>query len=456
MEKAGDGEYPRLFGTNGIRGIPNVDLTAEFCALIGRSIGKHFSSGTIVMGRDTRSTGDFVYSSVLSGVLSSGSDVIDLGILPTPALQYYCKTRGLYGIVITASHNPPRFNGIKCIDSDGTELDRAEEEKIEKIYYARDFSEVPWEGIGRAYPRNGAIDQYHDAILGQVDVEKIRRKKYRVLVDSGNGASYFSTPRLMEKLGCSLVTLNANPDGRFSSRDSEPKPENLKDITSLMKTGGFDIGVAHDGDADRAVFIDETGKFIDGDKTLSLVVSSVISEGDKVVTPVSSSDAIDEVCREKGAVLVRTKVGAPVVSRTMIDEKAMIGGEENGGVIYGKHQYCRDGAMTAALVLNLMAENGKKISALISGLPDYTIVKRQAELKLEWPELLDRLAEHSSVEEADFTDGLKVIREDGWILIRPSGTEPIIRIYGQSKSPETARKYCEEFVGIVDVLQAQT
>ncbi len=453
MVTAEEGNYPRLFGTNGIRGVPNVDLTADFCSRVGRSIGEHFSADTIAMGRDTRSTGDFVFSSVVSGVLASGTGVIDLGVLPTPAVQYYCKSNGLFGVVITASHNPPQFNGIKCIDRDGTELERSEEEKIERIYHDGKFSEMPWEKIGRVSGRNDAIALYHDGILRQVDGGKIRGRKYRVLVDTGNGASYFSTPLLMEKLGCKLVTLNSNPDGRFSSRDSEPKPENLKNLMALMKTGEFDLGIAHDGDADRAVFIDEEGNFIDGDKTLGLVVSSVVSKGDRVVTPISSSDALDEICESKGAILVRTKVGAPLVSRAMISEKAMIGGEENGGVIYGKHQYCRDGAMTAALVLNLMAARGKKISELISELPDYTIIKKHTALKLPWPELLEKLSRHSAVEKADFTDGLKVIRDNGWVLVRPSGTEPIIRVYGQSKSKEVAEKYCDEFVSILGELQ---
>lgn len=456
MVTAEEGDYPRLFGTNGIRGIPDVELTADFCSRMGRSIGKHFSSDTVVMGRDTRSTGDFVFSSVVSGILASGTSVIDLGILPTPAVQYYCKTKGLFGVVITASHNPPQFNGIKCIDKDGTELDRSEEEKIEKIYHKGDFSKSRWQDIGVITARNDAISLYHDAILNQVEADRIRERGLRVLVDTGNGASYFSTPGLMEKLGCKLVTLNSNPDGRFSSRDSEPKPENLGNLLALMKSGEFDVGIAHDGDADRAVFIDENGNFIDGDKTLSLVVSSVVAEGDRVVTPISSSNALDEICREKGATLVRTKVGAPLVSRAMISEKAKIGGEENGGVIYGKHQYCRDGAMTAALVLNLMAVRGKKVSELISELPDYTIVKKQAKLEMSWPELLEKLASHEAVGKADFTDGIKIIRDDGWILVRPSGTEPIIRIYAQSKSKEVASDYCGEFVKIINGLQGHT
>lgn len=453
MESGSGTESRRLFGTNGIRGFPNVDLTAEFCTNIGKSIGHYRSGSIIAMGRDTRSTGDFIFSSVLAGVLSTGSQVLDLGVLPTPAVQYYCKTKGIFGIVITASHNPPEFNGIKCISSDGTELERSEEEKIEEIYHKKSYREQDWENIGRSKALNEGMLHYIGGVLSQVDADAIRKKKYRVLVDTGNGAAFRSTPFLLENLKCRLVSLNANPDGRFSSRNSEPKPENLGNLTALMKTGNFDLGIAHDGDADRAVFIDEKGNFIDGDKTLALIVKSVARKGDRVVTPISSSDAIDEICNKNGAELIRTKVGAPIVSRAMIENNALIGGEENGGVIYGRHQFCRDGAMTVALVLEMMAKTGRRISDLIGDLPAYTIVKKHAPLKMGWSDLLEKISDHSAVDKADFTDGIKVIRRDGWILIRPSGTEPILRIYGQSKSEETAKKYADEFVNIVSGLQ---
>ncbi len=447
---------PRLFGTNGIRGFPNQDLSAEFCVKVGKSIATYCKGSTIAMGRDTRSTGDFVFSSVLAGLLSIGSNVLDLGVLPTPAVQYYCKTKKIFGVVITASHNPPEFNGIKSVDSDGTELDRSEEEKIEEIFQKENFKPVVWNSIGRVRGLNDAMNHYVDGILSRVDVDNIRRKEFRVLVDVGNGASYQSTPFLLESLNCKVVSLNANPDGKFTSRNSEPKPANLTDLISLMKTGNFSLGIAHDGDADRAVFIDEKGEFIDGDKTLTLVVENVVGRNDKVVTPVSSSDAIEEICRKKGAELIRTKVGAPIVSRTMIQEKAKIGGEENGGVIFGEHQYCRDGAMTVALVLNLMAKTGMPISSLIAKLPAYTIVKKEAHLRMDWGKLLSALSNRREVDKADFTDGIKILREDGWILIRPSGTEPIVRIYGHSRSPEIAEKYSGEFVSIVAEIQGHT
>lgn len=446
-------DYPPIFGTNGIRGVPNKDLSTEFSLEIGKAIGTFFGTGIIAMARDTRDTGNMIFNSVSSGIMSSGSDVVDLGILPTPALQFYCKSRGIPGVVITASHNPPRFNGIKCIDSDGTELKREREEKIEVIYYEKSFSVSGWDHAGRLESDNTAVRKYLDGVISRVDADAIRSRNYRVLVDSGNGASYFTSPQLLRELGCSVVTLNAYPDGKFTSRTSEPRPENLKDLIALMRNGGFDLGIAHDGDADRAVFVDEKGNFIDGDMTLGLVVKSVAGKGDTVVTPISSSDALTEICEESGARLIRTRVGAPLVSRTMIENRAKIGGEENGGIIYGEHQYCRDGAMTAALILNLMAAHGNRISELIRSLPEYHIHKLSVERKKEWGSIEKALLVYAEGAEADRTDGLKLVFRDGWVLMRPSGTEPIIRVYGESRDEKRAREIALEYEALIMGIQ---
>lgn len=450
---ASDSKYPPIFGTNGIRGVPNGDLTTEFSLEIGKAIGTYFGKVQIAMGRDTRDTGSMIFNAVSSGIMSTGASVLDVGMLPTPAVQFFCKSRGIPGVVITASHNPPRFNGIKCIASDGTELKREDEEKIEKIYYEKAYEVAQWENAGMLKSDASAFELYVSSIFSRIDHEKVRSKKYRVLVDTGNGAAYATTPTLLRRLGCSVVSLNAFPDGMFTSRSSEPKPENLKDLMSLMKNGGFDLGIAHDGDADRAVFVDEKGHFIDGDITLTMVVKSVIGKGDTVVTPLSSSDAITEVCEDAGARLIRTRVGAPLVSRTMIENKATIGGEENGGIIYGAHQYCRDGAMTVALVLNLMASESLKISELASQLPEYHIHKLSVERKKEWKLLEGSIMQYSTPSSVDRSDGLKLYFEDGWVLMRPSGTEPIIRIYGESRDAKRAKELAMEYEALILGLQ---
>lgn len=450
-----DTKYPPLFGTNGIRGVPNADLSTEFALNVGKAIGTYAMGGTIAMARDTRDSGNMIFNAVSSGIMSTGCSVTDLGILPTPALQFFCKRKSLFGVVITASHNPPRFNGIKCIATDGTELRREHEEEIEHLYYDGSYKISSWENTGKLDQDNTAIGLYLEGIISQVESEKIRKRKYRVLVDSGNGASYYTSPTLLRKLGCSVVSLNAYPDGMFTSRTSEPRPENLKDLMSLMKSGGFDLGIAHDGDADRAVFVDEKGNFIDGDMTLSLVVKSLVKKGETVVTPLSSSDAITDICRDTSAKLIRTKVGAPVVSRAMIDNSARIGGEENGGIIYGQHQYCRDGAMTAALILNIMASEGKKISELIAALPQYFIHKTSVERKKNWKVMEKKILEYATPRDIDRTDGLKLYLDEGWVLMRPSGTEPIIRVYGESSDMKKAREIALEYEALIMGLQEE-
>ncbi len=433
----------RLFGTNGIRGIPNKELTSDFCLSIGKAIGTYFG-GTVALGSDNRLTKDMLLEAVNAGILSTGTNVVKIGVMPTPGIQYYCKTHSIPGVMITASHNPPQFNGIKCIDSDGTELARSKEEKIEEIYFDSAFKISNWDVMGTNKDDNTGPDNYLNGVMSKIDVNRIRERKFRICADLGNGAAYLTTPELLSRLKCSVVTLNANPDGLFTSRESEPKPANLKYLMSLVSSGEFDFGVAHDGDADRTVFIDEKGNFIDGDKTLSLFVKHFVKKGDMVVTPVSSSDAIEDICKESGSSVVRTRVGAPIVSRSMIEKKATLGGEENGGIIYGPHQYCRDGAMTLGIILDIMSRTGKKLSELISEIPQYTIVRKTIPSTGKFEEFSKKLEEHLKGYSVDRMDGIKVRKDHNWVLARPSGTEPIIRIFTHSDKREEAERLMNE------------
>ncbi len=446
------GQKKRLFGTNGIRGTPNVDLTPNFAMEIGQSIGSYFHTGRIAIATDTRLTGAMIQAAVGSGIMSTGTELVSLGILPTPGLQFYCRTHSIFGVMITASHNPPQFNGIKCIDKDGTELSEENEIGVEEVYFSRKFTVPDWSKCGTLRQDNSADSAYVSAIIGRVDASAISRSNFRVAFDAGNGASYQTTPAMLSDLGAQVVSLNCNADGRFTSRESEPKPENLASLLELVKSGQFDLGIAHDGDADRAVFIDEKGKFIDGDKTLSLIVSHTARKGDTVVTPISSSDCISEVCDRVGARLIRTKVGAPIVSRKMIELKARIGGEENGGVIYSEHQVCRDGAMTAALVLQLMAKTGSSISNLIGELPKYTLTKRAVHITKPWSELLLSLEDEISGKDVDRMDGIKIKEGKNWVLIRPSGTEPIVRLYAQGKEEKQSKELADRYQNMLEKL----
>ena len=441
-----------LFGTNGIRGRIGEEFKPDFLVKIGMAIGTYLPKNSkVVLGSDTRISGDMVKDAVISGLLATGVNVIDIGMSPTPAIQLYTKNHGDFGIAITASHNPPEFNGVKCIDSDGTELERSEEEKIEKIFFEEKFRIVRWREVGSVNYDENANDEYINSIISKVDAEVIRKRKFRVAVDCANGASCFTTPYLLERMGVSVVSLNCQPDGTFPGHPSEPKPENLVDLIELVKDGDFDLGMAHDGDADRAIFVDENGEFLYGDRTLALVAREVVREkGGVVVTPVSSSLAVEEVVKREGGDIVYTKVGAPIVARKMIEINAVFGGEENGGLIFPEHQYCRDGAFSLAKILEIMAKSEKKLSELMAEIPRFY----QKKISVECPNekkggVLEKLREKLEGEKIVDIDGVKIIGEGWWILIRPSGTEPIYRIYAEAKNEDKLEEIVEKYRGIL-------
>ncbi len=436
----------KMFGTNGVRGKVNEDMDTELAMDLGKAIGTWVGKGNdVAIGTDTRISNYMLKNAVSSGLMSVGCDIIDLGEAPTPAIQYYTKQKADLGIAITASHNPPEFNGIKCIDEDGTELIKWMEEEIEEIYFSEDFEYVGWKEVGEMIT-DDPLRLYSESIEEKIDKESISEAGLKVVLDCANGAGCYLTPYLLRKLGCDVTTLNAQPDGSFPGHNSEPTEENLQDLIELTSSDEFDLGIAHDGDADRTIFIDENGGFIHGDKILTLVAKRLVKEngGGIVVTPVSSSSSVEDVVEENGGSLIYTAVGSPIVARKMKEVDAIFGGEENGGLIFADHQYCRDAAMTAAFVIEMIVEEGP-LSELVDGLPDYSLEKKGVHCEEELKEaLLEELKEVYSEEEIDDTDGLKIYYEEGWVLIRPSGTEPKYRIYAESPDRETTERLAEE------------
>ncbi len=434
---------PRLFGTNGIRGVVNgEDMNAELALKIGKAVGTWLGDKEVSIGSDTRLSNEMLKNAVSSGLMAASCDVVDLGEAPTPAIQYYTRENTDFGIAITASHNPPEFNGIKCIDSDGTELIRWKEEEIEEIYFDEGFELCEWKEVG-SLSSDAPLQLYIDAIKGQIDTETIRDSDFEVIVDCANGASCYSTPYILREIGCDVTTLNAQPDGMFPGHESEPTEENLVDLITMVKETDADLGVAHDGDADRTIFIDEDGVFLHGDSILTLVAKKVVQErgGGTVVTPVSSSSSVEDVVEENGGELVYTEVGSPIVAREMIDRDAVFGGEENGGLIFAEHQYCRDAAMAVVSVLEMIAREERKLSDLIGDLPKYALDKRGVECPDEMKEeLLKELKKRFKDEDYDDTDGLKIYYDEGWVLIRPSGTEPKYRVYSEARDEKTAEE----------------
>ncbi len=431
----------KLFGTNGVRGVVNDTMTVDLAQRLGKAVGTYLDGGTVAIGSDTRISNQMLVNAISAALMATGCDVIDLGEAPTPAIQYYVREKTNLGIAITASHNPPEFNGIKCIDGDGTELIRWKEEEIEENYFSKEFELVDWKDVGRI-SSDDPLPLYKEAIKKKTDVDSIKKAKIKVIMDCANGAGCYLTPFLLSEIGCQVVTLNSQPDGTFPGHESEPTEENLSDLIDMVKETGADVGIAHDGDADRAIFVDEKGGFLHGDETLTLMAKELVKQnhGGIVVTPVSSSSSVKDVVEENGGELIYTKVGSPIVAREMIERDAIFGGEENGGLIFADHQYCRDAAMSAVKIIEMIAKEGP-LSTLVEELPDYALDKRGIKCPDDLKgELLEELKEHFKDEEYDDTDGLKLYYDEGWVLIRPSGTEPKYRVYSQAKESEIAGK----------------
>jgi phosphomannomutase/phosphoglucomutase len=438
----------RMFGTNGIRGVVNKDMNVALALQIGKAVGKEFP-GRVAVGTDTRLSADMLTSAVASGLMAVGCDVDLLGMLPTPAIQYYVKTHDdvAAAVVVTASHNPPEFNGLKVIASDGTEASKDEEEAIEDLYDT-EIETVPWDKAGRARRVDGADEDYVDAVLSRADVKAIQDAKLTVVLDCANGASCYTSPLLLRKLGVRAIMLNSSPDGTFPGHPSEPTAENLVDLCRTVPEVKADLGIAHDGDADRCVFVDGSGNYVPGDKVLAVLARSMCQKnpGSVVVTPVATSSVIDDAVSAAGGRVVRTAVGSPVVARKMMEVSGIMGGEENGGLIFPDHQYCRDGAMAIVRMLECIIHDGP-LEGQVASLPVYYTVKDKIACPNERKkELLKHMEDYAVGELIDKTDGIKVVYSDGWVLMRPSGTEPIFRIYAETKDETKSKAYADRFV----------
>src|SRR5207247_7622 len=331
-------------------------ITSQFAYGIGSSIASLFKSEKILVGRDGRTSSQMLAEGAVAGILAQGKSVEDCRVITTPGLQFLAKISTPPGLVITASHNPPEYNGFKVVDSDGIEIPREKEERIERLVTTGSWSvsRISGQREQRVLP----LEPYLSSIKSYVRKEKLTNR-LKVAVDTGNGVSSLTTPVLLRRIGCRVVTLNDNIDGRFPGRNSEPRPENLGPLSTLVRQEKATFGVAHDGDGDRAVFVDETGTVQSGDNSLTLIADEILKKnrGGKVVTPINSSMSVTEVARQRKGRVILTQVGSIHVARTMVREKAMLGGEENGGIFYAPHQPVRDGTMATVLILNSIIDN---------------------------------------------------------------------------------------------------
>lgn len=446
----------RLFGTDGVRGVLNADLTPEVVLRLALAIGTYFGPGSrLVVGSDMRSGNTLLTNVVIGGLLSTGVRVVDAGLVPTPALQYYVRSRGFDGgVMVTASHNPPEYNGIKVVMSDGVEAPRKVEEELEEIYYESRFRRVPWREISNSVERvYDVIDHYVKSIAELVDRERISRSGLKVVVDPANNVGALSTPKLLRSLGAKPVVINGDLS-YVPSRSPEPSPENLGDLVATVKGVNASLGVAHDGDADRAIFVADGGTYVPGDVSAVLLCKHIIkNRGEKspprVVTAVSSSTLVSKALSAYGVEVVWTRVGSIVISRTMMEIGAIAGFEENGGFMYPRHQYVRDGAMSSALMAELLSYEKTSLSTLLEGLPRRYIVKRRVYVGRELlPKVFERIRDRFSGSEFVDIDGLKGISDRYWFLVRPSGTEPLVRVFVEADTEQLVNEVLKELLDI--------
>jgi phosphomannomutase/phosphoglucomutase len=420
----------QLFGTNGVRGIAGKEIAPELALNIGKALGT-MRPGNIAVGRDTRTTGMVLANALKAGLLATGCEVIDCGVLPTPALQYIVKEHYDGGAMITASHNPPEYNGVKIIEPDGTEMGDEETIRLEGLLSDRSLPVKPWNQVGTEVAAPHLVNEYVKAVAGRFPGKP--GQGMTVIVDPGSGPACQTTPAILQTLGCRVLTINGIMDGTFPGRQPEPSPEGLKGLAALVIANNAAFGVAHDGDADRAVFIDDKGVFVEENHEFALIAQHICkNKKGTIVTPVSTSQLVELVAGAEGCTVQYTPVGSIYVARTMrelIDAgiPVIFGGEGNGGLIFPNHQFCRDGGMTAAAMVALLAATGNSLSYLLGQLPKRHMIKEKL-ATTHGEELIERLGKLYEGMSIDHTDGLKIKRRNTWALIRASGTEPLVRI----------------------------
>ncbi|WP_410766174.1 phosphoglucosamine mutase [Haloferax sp. DFSO60] len=440
----------KLFGSSGTRGVVGESLTPEFVLRVAKAAGTVWNTDRVAIARDTRTTGEMFVNAASAGLASVGVDICDLGVTPTPAAVRYCEVEDVPGVIITASHNPPEFNGVKLVD-DGVELSVEQLELVEDHILAEDFDVAAWDEVGSVRTVETANQDYLDELLASVDRQKIADANLTVALDPGHGAGSLVTPNFLRELGCEVRTVNAQPDGHFPGRESEPIPENLTDLERLVRASDADIGIAHDGDADRAVFVDENGEAISGESSLAALVAANLEPGDATVSAVNVSQRLVDVCEEADADLELTPIGSTNLItriRQLWTEgvNVPVAGEGNGGVFFPNYRLVRDGAYIAAKFLELVAE--QPASEVVAPYQDYYNVRINVEYSRdeELDAMLSAAAAYAEASDAtpNTTDGYRLDYGDAWVLVRPSGTEPKVRVYAEGRSEARAQELAED------------
>lgn len=430
---------------SGVRGIVGESLTPHLVTQFAQAFGSYIGRGDVLVGRDTRTSGPMLEEASVAGLLSVGCRPVLLGVCPVPSLLVKTRYSQAAGaIMLTASHNPIEWNALKFVTSRGLFLNAQQAQELLDVYHQAQFSLVENAEYKRVKTEADALGEHVRRLMAYLDVEAIRRAALEVVCDCCNGAGSVLTPRLLELLGCRTHVMYATPDGRFP-RGPEPTPQNIGDLCARVKEAGAAVGFAQDVDADRLAVVDETGRPIGEDYSLALAMRYVLSRTPgTVVTNLSASRVIDDIAAEFGSRVVRTKIGEINVTEGILGENAVCGGEGNGGVIIPAVHPCRDSFAGMGVILEYLATSGKTVSQLVGELPRYEIVRGRIECSTQFAHRVVReLRKRYTGEGVNTLDGIKIERPDGWVHVRPSNTEPILRLTAEAATREHAEELLE-------------
>ncbi|HEY3380723.1 MAG TPA: phosphoglucosamine mutase [Vicinamibacterales bacterium] len=430
---------------SGVRGVIGDSLTPDLLTRFAQAFGTYMGSGRVVVGRDTRTSGEMVRQAVVSGLLSSGCRIVDAGVCPTPTVQLLVRRlRAQGGIAITASHNPPEWNALKFIGPDALFLSGARGRELLGIYHQGEYTKARAMRLRAVEPMPGALDVHIEAVMDAVGPLPQTGRRLRVVLDSCNGAGSLVGPRLLEALGVDVIGINVTPDGRFP-RPAEPTPENLEALCAAVREHRADIGFAQDMDADRLAIVSERGEPIGEERTLVLAVEHVLGRTPgPVVANLATTHALEPVAQRFGCSVFRTPVGEANVTEGMQRHRAVVGGEGNGGVIYPRINFARDSLVGMGLILHRLTDSGRTVSDLVASLPAFEIAKIQFPFPSQrLGEILRKARREFGDRPMDLRDGVKVMLPDAWFLLRGSNTEPVMRVVAESTSETAARELAE-------------